>query len=382
MQLPYPQTDRVVMEHLESLNNMPPRDSQAAERGRSAFLAQAQAYAQAVSAPRKRRLIFWNSNSKNLFQRKERFSMFTTLASILAVLALALGGAGATVYAAQGSLPGEPLYGVKTQSEDIRLGWEKSDTDQIELALQFANRRILEIQTMLTRGQTPPESLLLRLQNEIDTALHLASRMDMDSLEPVLQKIRQTLELQEQILARLQAKAGLQDDALLTQVRQQIQQRLNWVEEGQADPYKFQARFGQDDHEVVPPGLTNTPAGGFGPGPYVTGTPTPGSGYGPGPGPQATCTCTPQSGQGPQPTPGTGNGNGPGPQPSSTCTPQAGTGPQQGPGSGNDSDPGPQPTSGPNDGAGPGPGPQPSSTCTPQAGSGSQPTDPGNGNKP
>jgi hypothetical protein len=376
MQPSLPQIDPVISEHLESLRGMPPRDSQAAARGRAAFLAQAEIYAQAVSRPRKQRLRYWNFNSKNLFQRKERFSMFTTLVSIFAVLAMTLGGAGATVYAAQGSLPGEALYQVKIQSEDIRLTWEEGETEQIELALQFANRRIQEIQTMLAKDQTPPESLMIRLQNQIDTALRLASGLDEDRLAPALQRIRQTLEQQEQTLARFQESGGLQNEAILAQVRDRIQLRLSWVEEGQTDPFSFRARFGPGGNEDFPAVLTLTTGDGFGPGPFVTGTPTPGTGYGPGPGPQATCTCTPQSGQGPQPTPGPGKGTGPGPQPSSTCTPQAGAGPQLTPGAGDGAGPGPQPAPGEDNTS---PGPQPTSEPQDGAGPGPQPTDPGNG---
>jgi len=376
MQPSLPQIDPVISEHLESLRGMPPRDSQAAARGRAAFLAQAEIYAQAVSRPRKQRLRYWNFNSKNLFQRKERFSMFTTLVSIFAVLAMTLGGAGATVYAAQGSLPGEALYQVKIQSEDIRLTWEEGETEQIELALQFANRRIQEIQTMLAKDQTPPESLMIRLQNQIDTALRLASGLDEDRLAPALQRIRQTLEQQEQTLARFQESGGLQNEAILAQVRARIQLRLSWVEEGQTDPFSFRARFGPGGNEDFPAVLTLTTGDGFGPGPFVTGTPTPGTGYGPGPGPQATCTCTPQSGQGPQPTPGPGKGTGPGPQPSSTCTPQAGAGPQLTPGAGDGAGPGPQPAPGEDNTS---PGPQPTSEPQDGAGPGPQPTDPGNG---
>ena len=365
-----PQTDRVVLEHLENLQEMPSRDAQAAERGRVAFLSQAQTYAQAVSQTPKQRLGYWSVFSNILFHRKERFSMFTTLATIFAVIALALGGTGATVYAAQGSLPGEALYGIKTQSEDLRLSWGENETDQIELALQFANRRMQEIQTMLAKNQTPPDSLMLRLQTQLDTALRLAVGLDNDQLEPTLERIRQTLEQQDRILAQLQENAGAPEEAALLRIRDQIRLRLSWIEEGQADPATLRSRFGPGSPAVVPADFTRTPGDGFGPGPFITGTPTPGSGYGPGPGtglgPQATCTCTPQSGQGPQDNPDLGNG--PGPQP--TTEPGDGVGP------------GPQPTTEPGDGVGPGPQPTSESPENP----GNQPSDPGNnpgsGNKP
>lgn len=352
-----PQIDPVVMEHLDSLQKMAPRDEQAAAAGRVAFIAQAENFAQAVSAPQKQRLIHWNFKFKDLFQRKERFSMFSTIATILAVLALTFGGASASVYAAQGSLPGEALYQLKIQSEDLRLTWENQEMEQIGLALEFANRRIEELQAMLKQGQTPPESLMLRFQEHLNTAFRLAAGLDDAELAPALDQIRQTLEQQ----ARLLENAGAPDDAVLLRIRDQVQLRTSWTEEGQVDPFAFRVRFGPDSHDFTPPADPLAPGDGYGPGPFITGTPTPGSGYGPGPGLQATCTGTPQSGLGPQPD--TGNSYGPGPQPTEQP--------------GNSYGPGPQPTTEPGDGVGP--GPQPTTPPEDGSGPGPQPVDPGNG---
>jgi hypothetical protein len=384
MQSSSPQIDPIITEHLESLRVLPSRKPQAAERGRAAFLSQAQVYAQAVSSRPKWRLGYWSIFSNPLFHRKERFSMFTTLATLFTVLALALGGTGATVYAAQGSLPGEALYQLKIQSEDFRLTWGNQEMEKIALALQFANRRMEEVQAMLAKDQTPPESVMLRLQNQLDTALRLAAGLDDEQVTPALGQIRQTLERQERILAQLQENAGAPEEALLLQIRDQVRLRLSWVEEAQSDPALLRNHFGKGAPAVLPSDLTHPSGDGFGPGPFITGTPTPGSGYGPGPGLQATCTCTPQSGMDSQSNPGPGNGASPGPQPSSTCTPQAGTGSQSQDQSGDGLGPGSQPDTQPGDGASS--GSQPFNGPGDGTGSGGQPANPGSGpgsgNKP
>jgi hypothetical protein len=354
-----PQTDPVVIEHLDSLRELTARGEQAAAEGRVAFLAQAEKHAQAVSRPQKQRLMYWNFKFKDLFQRKERFSMISTLVTIFTVLALTFGGASATVFAAQGSLPGEALYQLKIQSEDFRLTWENQETEQIGLALEFANRRIEEMQAMLKQGQTPAESLLLRFQNHLNSAFRLAAGLEDASLEPALDQIRQTLEQQERTMAQLKEDAGTPEDAILLRIRDQIQLHLNWTDEGLADPSAFRNQFGPGGTNFTPPADDLTP--GFGPGPFITGTPTPGSSYGPGLGLQATCTCTPQSDQGPQPD--TGNSYGPGTQP--TTEP------------GNSDRPGSQPTTEPGDGYGP--GPQPTTQPEDGSGPGAQPVDPENG---
>lgn len=290
--------------------------------------------------------------------------MFSTIATILTVLALTFGGASATVYAAQDSLPGQALYQLKIQSEDLRFNWEHQETEQIGLALEFANRRIEELQAMLQQGQTPPESLMLRYQEHINTAFNLAAGLDDANLEPALDQIRQTLQEQDRIMAHLQDKTGTPDDAVLLQIRDQIRLRTSWTTEGLSDPSAFRLRFG--GNELAP---------GFGPGPFITGTPTPGSSYGPGPGLQATYTCTPQAGQGPQPE--TGNSFGPGPQPTSAPGNSYGPGPQPTTEPGDSYGPGPQPTTKPEDGSGP--GPQPTTPPADGSGPGPQPVDPGNG---
>src|SRR5262245_36981030 len=59
-------------------------------------------------------------------------------------LVLLLGTLGIGVAAAQSSLPGQPLYGLKRQSEQLRLQLANDAEQTVELRLQFASRRIDE----------------------------------------------------------------------------------------------------------------------------------------------------------------------------------------------------------------------------------------------
>ena len=88
-----------VHEWLEEIKPVPPRNPQAAARGRAQFLGLA------VSASEFPRHKGWIS----IF-RKERFAM-NMIVSILVIAGLLFGG-GATVNAAQNALPNEPLYGL------------------------------------------------------------------------------------------------------------------------------------------------------------------------------------------------------------------------------------------------------------------------------
>lgn len=80
--------------------------------------------------------------------------MGTLVRNLLAgVLATGLLGGGSAA-AAQGSLPGEPLYGVKQATEGIRLAVARSDADKADLHLAFAERRASEAAELAQRGKS------------------------------------------------------------------------------------------------------------------------------------------------------------------------------------------------------------------------------------
>ena len=362
-------------EKLAVFGSVPSRDPQAAARGRADFLLQAQAMAEAaklseaVSETQTGRHKGWIQNLPNLFQRKEGSPMFASLVSILVVVSLFLGGTGATVFAAQGSLPNQPLYGVKILSEDLRLDLAGDPQDQLELNLAFAERRMEEFNATFQRGAPLSEAVLARYRQQLDQALKLACGLDDPQLARVLERIRLNLHSQEQALEHLQGLAGPQAEAGLARAQDMIRTRLRRVEDGLRNPQGFRKQAGgQQPGQEIPggPSASQVPAGGagssYGPGPFVTGTPTPGSGYGPGPGPDASVT------------PGSGERYGPGPNPSHTpCSgegscesngpgPGSGTVTEGGDGPGPGADDGETPGSGA--GSGPGPGPAADSSCT------------------
>ncbi|MGB1251400.1 MAG: fasciclin domain-containing protein [Candidatus Promineifilaceae bacterium] len=59
---------------------------------------------------------------------------------------------GGTIYASERSLPGATLYPVKTGIEQYRLSRTETDTESISLQLNFAGRRVDEIEQLVERG--------------------------------------------------------------------------------------------------------------------------------------------------------------------------------------------------------------------------------------
>jgi len=371
--------DPRVRQSLEQLVVVPPRDAQAAARGRAQFLAQAESLSRGVSRADVPRHTGWSELLLNLFARKERFAM-STLMTVLVVVSLVFGGTGAAVYAAQDDLPTELLYGVKTLSEDVRLGLAGNPEAQVELSLEFANRRVEEITALNGIGIAPSEPVAARLQAQLDNALYVAAGMDDAGLNRALTRVQERIEQQIQRMAMVQANAPEEAQPILAQVQAMLAERHALAQMGLADPLAFRQRQRTRTGEPQPTPV-HTPGSGIGPGPGISLTVAPGNGFGPGPG--ISLTVTPSGTFGPGPgisqTVTPGNGFGPGAGISQTVTPAGGYGP--GPqststaGGGGTSQPTPEPTGGGNPQMTPIPtgGGTPGSTPKPGGGGGGRP---------
>ncbi|MBN1537343.1 MAG: hypothetical protein JW908_11470 [Anaerolineales bacterium] len=337
--------DRFVIEKLSSLRDIPPRDAEKAASTRTRYLSEIKALssknsgAAAVSISPGQRLNEWFRNFRKTSLRKERSPMLTTLATIFAVIALAFGGAGATVYAAQDSLPNDLLYPVKLASEEFRLNIATQTQTEFQLSLQFANRRMNEIAALASNGEIIPQEIMTQLQTEYKHAFQFAAGMSDEELTPALLKLQATIRQQQQTMAGISSP---ENEALLLRVREMLQTQQQICDSGLTDPLMFRIRVRQQQNgDLTPP--TEPPAGvapGGSQGNQGTGTGASSGGYsGANTGTQTgtgnsgnggeTCTdCIPvQDGTGPGPGPDAGNGGG-----SENATPpQDGTGIGQGP---------------------------------------------------
>lgn len=342
---------------LSALNDIPARDEARASQGKAAFLRAAEELNPGVSSAAPARLNSWIATLTSPFQlyKKEHPKMFSTITSILLIVAVLFGGSSATLAAAQTSLPDQPLYAIKLWGEEMQLSLTNQEQARLELSLQYVERRMAEIQNMLNAGNPLDDAAVLRLQNQIENTLRLCLQQSSEGQQiKALQQVQTRLMTHLQTLSQLQAGAA---SGALTRLQNMIQQRLQWIEGGLEEPAQLRTRL-QQQATGEPPANggsnlwmngTQTPGNGAGSGttpctnctpmgtsqgsnPWTTGTPTPGSGYGPGPGSTSTCgTCTPvgtSQGSNPwttgTPTPGS---SGPGPQPTISRTP--GTNPSQ-----------------------------------------------------
>lgn len=244
-------------EKLEAFRKVPDRSTEAAEKGRAMFLAQASQIAgeaqkirivspvEAVSVQEEKRLNGWMQPILTFFQRKDRSQVMTFAVSVIAVLAMILGGSGITVAAAQNSLPGEPLYGLKLWSEDTGLKITYQTQSQMELSLDFANRRVDEIKEVLEDGEIPPAEVISRYEAQVEYALQLTAGLESEELQGKLLQIRQQLLNQEQTILQLQLRDGSPEDAVRDMAGETIRARIGIVEEGLVDEAQYKFRLNQ-----------------------------------------------------------------------------------------------------------------------------------------
>jgi len=336
--------DPMLKNAFNDLQNIPPRTPQAAARGKENFLKQATVFRQTVSRKSDQRHSSWNNIFFPLFQRKEHSPVLNTLFAVVLAVVVFFGVPGATVFAAQGSLPDQTLYPLKTWSEDVILSLTGSAQTRLNYTLDFSDRRVAEMANLLATGKVIPEKVETRLQRELDLALELAASMDDPQAIQQMVQIRQRAEAQMQTMAILMSGAPGSAEQLLLMAQTRLQEQIQLAAMGESDlpglrmqiQRRFQNHGGAGEQT---PGTGSNPQG---PGPMsptdMPGPSASGNGSGSGmnqptgmPGPSGASN-TPGSGMNqPTGTPGpssTGNGsdsgmnqptgmpgqNGPGPQ--------------------------------------------------------------------
>lgn len=272
--------DPQLIDQIEQLRETESRDLHAAAATRMAFLTEARNASQSVSNQPLHRLNEWMAVIITFLtapRKTKGVSMLSTVLSLLVVLGLAFGGG--TVAAAQNSMPDDALYQVKLMSEDARLSIAADQEMQLQLALEFAERRMEEVQTMLQAGEVPSEPVMFRLQNQLAHAMNLAANMPDEQYQTELLKLQTRLQQREQVM--LQLELNQDTDPALLQIRERIQTmlqlQLQLCNDGMEDPallreqsqlqlqngepyqyeYQYQFQYQQGDMDQSEDGASN-----------------------------------------------------------------------------------------------------------------------------
>jgi hypothetical protein len=225
----------------------------------------------------------------------KEIKMLPTITSLLVVLALLFGGTGATVYAAQDSLPTDLLYPVKTISEDLRYELLEDPQAKFDLLTGFIQNRFMEYNLLAAAGEPAPEEWADRVATQTQLMINLAAHMDDAPLTQNMAKLMNMIQVQ----VRVMETDNLPDevDPAADSVRIMLQDRIQLATQGVEEPNLLRTRIiDSDKAKANPPSFTPGPGAGPGPagseeapGPYGPGQDgeaeelVPGEGgYGPG----------------------------------------------------------------------------------------------------
>jgi len=269
--------DPKLAERFNKLRAVPARDPERGTAGRAAFLRQARDLAKEnpppapVSPSPGERLILWMRTIPKLFTKKEIQPMFTKVMAVLIAAVLVFGGAAATAYASQASLPTDALYGVKTFRENLQLRMAPQADDKLGLALEFAQRRVDEMEALNQLGMTIPAYAAAQYREQVEYTLRLAAGLSDDQISPALEQIR--TRLQEQLRTLEKLHLANPDNPALIQAREQLREQLRLAEAGLQDPQQFRLQVRarerlvqqtQAPSETEAPNPTITPGAGSG----------------------------------------------------------------------------------------------------------------------
>ncbi|MEK7216144.1 MAG: DUF5667 domain-containing protein, partial [Chloroflexota bacterium] len=133
-----------------------------------------------------------------------------TAAALIA--ALLLGTTSSAVAVSAGSLPGDPLYLVKTQVEDIQLALAITEDQKAEFAINRAANRTTEIAALAAQGKSVPAETIARLAAHTSSALALAEGTKPSNIQRLLGITERQLEVLAQVasIAPAAAQPGLE----------------------------------------------------------------------------------------------------------------------------------------------------------------------------
>jgi len=181
-----------------------------------------------------------------------RYKPATTMVRIMAAILLMLvilAGSSFTVYAAQSSLPGEPLYAVKSWSEDVRLSLANTPQRKLDLILAFTDRRAGEISQLAENGMTVSDQASSRYQDELEDALQLAAEMDDAHIQIALGKIKKQAERQGMTLEELISSLPEQAGPAIAHLQERLQEQINLSSFGEHNPQGFRQQVHERQRE-------------------------------------------------------------------------------------------------------------------------------------
>ena len=227
-----PRLDLPAARHLEKLRRVPIRDFNASSKGRNAFLAQAQSLR--LQEPSIR--LSWYEWMGRLL--KPRPGLLLRLLVVVLVVSGVIVAMSGLATATQHSLPGNPLYGLKSSLENTQIAFANAAQQRVDLAMTYAYRRVKEIEALDSAGVAVPPEIYQRMHRQMVYAFESAAELSDPDMQKVLQELDGQLLLQEEIVRRLKTPAPDGTLALLDRQR-------TWAELGLVEPQGYREQLRQ-----------------------------------------------------------------------------------------------------------------------------------------
>jgi Domain of unknown function (DUF5667) len=228
---------------MNALRLAPAMDPQVAAETRKRYFLQAENLRQGlISQPGEVEKGKFASQFKR-FGAFQRLPVMKTLAALLLAMLIIVTGGSISVYAAQSSLPGEPLYSIKSLSEDVRLSMTFSTKAKLNLTLDYTNRRANEISDLLAGGQTVNDHASDRYQRELDSALQYAALLDDSQIGNALGQIKTHAENQGMAMEELLNQLHPQAEPAVVHLQARLAEQVRLSQFGELDPQAFRVQI-------------------------------------------------------------------------------------------------------------------------------------------
>ena len=233
--------DLPIGQMFKDLDKIPLRNPQSAAQKRAEYLQQVAVLRHSTIRQNKTNRI--RAGKPAGFAARPSFLRLAVTAFLIVILLL--GASATTVYASQESLPGQSLYPVKTLSEDAILALTADPQTRLDLELDYTDRRISEMDALVSAGLALPSQVVDRLQTELDAILQDAAEMSDTVLAQVLPNLRLRAEVQLQIVDELKTRATNLDLAVIEQAQTRIREQVRLCAMGEIDPAGFRLQVRQ-----------------------------------------------------------------------------------------------------------------------------------------
>ena len=190
-------------------------------------------------APRRRRLRFWMPSFRGLSLAAPIAKPILAAVVLLAILTT---GFGVTTAAASNSVPGEPLYWVKTTRENIEQRLPRSDTGRASYEANLAHTRGDEVQILIQRGRfTMVGQTMQRMSHHLDRSSRYAGVMVIP--KPTLSTPRPAARIGENNARQIADKLRKDRDAFREKSKAMIEQ-LSYQDRERAQELIWKAELG------------------------------------------------------------------------------------------------------------------------------------------